>query len=255
MTTAKRVALVTGASTGIGRAEAVALATAGYDVAINYSRSAKEAEKTASECTRAGAATLLLQADVADEASVAAMMQKLAERFGRLDVLCNNAGTSITALARDFEKVSAEEWDRVFAVNVKGVFLVTKHAAPLLRKSDDAHVIMTNSIVGARPGPQPLPYSASKGALWTMTKALAGALGPDGVRVNGVAPGWMEGEWMERMLGDNYAKLMDRRAHQTPLRRCVTAEDVAQAVLSLVTGSKGVTGVILTVDGGFASVT
>ncbi len=255
MSTEKRVALVTGASTGIGRAEAVALATAGYDVAINYSRSAGEAKKTAEQCEAAGAATLLLQGDVADEASVVAMLQKLKERFGRLDVLCNNAGTSITALARDFEKVSAEDWDRVFAVNVKGVFLVTKHAAPLLRRSDDAHVIMTNSIVGSRPGPQPLPYSASKGALWTMTKALAGALGPDGVRVNGVAPGWMEGEWMERMLGDNYGKLMERRAHQTPLRRCVTAADVAAAVMSLVSGSKGVTGVILTVDGGFAAVT
>ena len=163
--------------------------------------------------------------------------------------------TSITALARDFEKVTVEEWDRVFAVNVRGVFLVTKHAAPLLRQSDDAHIINTNSIVGARPGPQPLPYSVSKGALWTMTKALAGALGPDGIRVNGVAPGWMEGEWMERMLGDNYAKLMERRAKQTPLRRCVTADDVAQAVMSLIHGSKGVSGVILTVDGGFAAVT
>jgi 3-oxoacyl-[acyl-carrier protein] reductase len=251
----RRVALVTGASTGIGRAEAVALATAGYDVAVNYSRSKAEAEKTAAACERAGAQVLLVQADVADEASVASMIEAVRKRFGRLDVLCNNAGTSVTALARDFEKVSADDWDRVFAVNVKGVFLVTKHAAPLLRQSDDASIIMTNSIVGARPGPQPLPYSASKGALWTMTKALAGALGPDGIRVNGVAPGWMEGEWMERMLGDNYDKLMERRAKQTPLRRCVTAEDVAEAVMSLVRGSKGVSGVILTVDGGFAAVT
>ncbi len=88
-----------------------------------------------------------------------------------------------------------------------------------------------------------------------MTKALAGALGPDGIRVNGVAPGWMEGEWMERMLGDNYAKLMDRRAKQTPLKRNVTADDVAAAVMSLIQGSTGVSGVILTVDGGFAAVT
>ena len=246
MTTGKRVALVTGASTGIGRAEAVALAKAGYDLAINYSRSADAAKKTAALCESAGAATLLVAADVADETSVKAMIAAIETRFGRLDVLCNNAGTSITTLARDFEKVSVEEWDRVFAVNVKGVFLVTKYAAPLLRRSDDASIINTNSIVGARPSAQPLPYSASKGALWTMTKALAGALGPDGIRVNGVAPGWMEGEWMERMLGDNYEKLMDRRAKQTPLKRCVTADDVADAVMSLIRGSKGVSGVILT---------
>ncbi|HUZ75608.1 MAG TPA: SDR family oxidoreductase [Stellaceae bacterium] len=253
--TDKRVALVTGASTGIGRAEAVALAKAGYDVAINYSRSDAEAKKTAAQCAEAGAATLLARGDVADEASVVAMIDAIRQRFGRLDVLCNNAGTSIVTLARDFEKVTAEEWDRVFAVNVRGVFLVTKHAAPLLRKSDDASIINTNSIVGARPGPQPLPYSASKGALWTMTKALAGALGPDGIRVNGVAPGWMEGEWMERMLGDNYDKLMVRRAKQTPLRRCVNDADVAAAVMSLIEGSKGVSGVIVTVDGGYAAVT
>jgi 3-oxoacyl-[acyl-carrier protein] reductase len=253
--TDKPVALVTGAATGIGRAEAVALAAAGYDVAINYSRSEDAARQTASLSAAKGAATLLVRCDVADEASVAAMIAAIRQRFGRLDVLCNNAGTSIATLARDFEKVTADEWDRVFAVNVRGVFLATKHAAPLLRQSADASVIMTNSIVGARPGPQPLPYSASKGALWTMTKALAGALGPDGIRVNGVAPGWMEGEWMERMLGDNYDTLMERRARQTPLRRCVTDEDVAAAVMSLIQGSKGVSGVILTVDGGFAAVT
>jgi 3-oxoacyl-[acyl-carrier protein] reductase len=255
VTDQRPVALITGSATGIGRAEAVALAKAGYDIVVNYSRSEAEAKKTAQACETAGAATLLVKSDVGDEASVVKMFDAIRARFGRLDVLCNNAGTSVTPLARDFEKVSVEDWDRVFAVNVRGVFLVTKHAAPLLRQSKNAHIINTNSIVGARPGPQPLPYSASKGALWTMTKALAGALGPDGIRVNGVAPGWMEGEWMERMLGDNYQKLMDRRAKQTPLKRCVTAEDVADAVMSLIQGSKGVSGVILTVDGGFASVT
>jgi 3-oxoacyl-[acyl-carrier protein] reductase len=191
VTTGRRAALVTGSASGIGRAEVVALAKAGYDVVINYSRSEAEAKKTEAECKRAGADTLVVQCDVADERSVVKMFDAIKERFGRLDVLCNNAGTSVTPLARDFEKVSVEDWDKVFAVNVRGVFLVTKHAAPLLRQSDDAHIINTNSIVGARPGPQPLPYSASKGALWTMTKALAGALGPDGIRVNGVAPGWM----------------------------------------------------------------
>jgi 3-oxoacyl-[acyl-carrier protein] reductase len=255
VTTGKRVALVTGSASGIGRAEVIALAKAGYDVVINYSRSEAAAKRTEAECKQAGAGTLLVQCDVADEKSVVRMFEAIKLRFARLDVLCNNAGTSVTPLARDFEKLLVEDWDQVFAVNVRGVFLVTKHAAPLLRQSDDAHIINTNSIVGARPGPQPLPYSASKGALWTMTKALAGALGPDGIRVNGVAPGWMEGEWMERMLGDNYGKLMDRRAKQTPLRRCVTAEDVADAVMSLIRGSKGVSGIILTVDGGFSAVT
>ena len=251
----RRVALVTGASTGIGRAEAVALAKAGYDVAINYARSADEAEKTAEACRAAGAETLLVQADVAAEADVIAMIDAIRQKFGRLDVLCNNAGTTTTGLAWQFEQIEVEDWDRVFAVNVRGVFLVTKHAAPLLKASDDACIVNTNSIVGARPGPQALPYSVSKGALWTMTKALAGALGRSGVRVNGVAPGWMEGEWMERMLGDNYDKLMGARAKQTPLQRVVNAEDVAETMISLVDGTKAVNGMIVVVDGGYSSVT
>jgi 3-oxoacyl-[acyl-carrier protein] reductase len=254
-TSEKRVALVTGASTGIGRAEAVALAKAGYNVAINYARSAAEAEKTAALCEEAGAETLLIQADVATEADVIAMIDAIREKFGRLDVLCNNAGTTTEGLAWQFEQIEVEDWDRVFGVNVRGVFLVTKHAAPLLKASDDACIVNTNSIVGARPGPQALPYSVSKGALWTMTKALAGALGRSGVRVNGVAPGWMEGDWMERMLGDNYDNLMGARAKQTPLQRVVNAEDVAETVMTLVDGNKAVSGVIIVVDGGFASVT
>jgi 3-oxoacyl-[acyl-carrier protein] reductase len=255
MSTGRRVALVTGSSSGIGQAEALALARAGYDVVINYSHNADGARETAQACEQAGAQTLVVQCDVGDEPSVIGMFDQLRQRFGRLDVLCNNAGTSIKTLASDFEQVTVEEWDHVMGVNVRGVFLVTKHAAPLLRASDDACVVNTNSVVGARPSAQALPYVASKGALWTMTKSLAGALGPDGIRVNGVAPGWIAGDWMESMLGDNYTGLMERRARQTPLRRVVTAEDVAESVLSLVHGHAGVSGMILVIDGGFTAVT
>jgi 3-oxoacyl-[acyl-carrier protein] reductase len=247
--------LVTGASSGIGRAEALALARAGYDVIVNYSQNVAGAKETASACEAAGAQTLLVQCDVADEPSVEKMFGQIRERFGCLDVLCNNAGTSIKTPAAEFDQVTVEEWDHVMGVNVRGVFLVTKHAAALLRASDDACIINTNSVVGARPSAQALPYAASKGALWTMTKSLAGALGPHGVRVNGVAPGWMQGEWMERMLGDDYQALMERRARQTPLRRVVTPEDVAESVMSLVESNKAVTGAILVVDGGFTAVT
>jgi 3-oxoacyl-[acyl-carrier protein] reductase len=256
----KRVALVTGSSSGIGRAEVLALARAGYNVVINYynpaanSKDEAGAKNTAAECEKAGAETLIHMADVSNEKSVIAMMDAIRQRYGRLDVLCNNAGTSNTASARDFEKTTVEEWDRVFSVNVRGVFLVTKHAAPLLRESDDACIVNTNSFVGARPGPQPLPYSVSKGALWTMTKALAGALGPDKIRVNGVAPGWMEGEWMQRMLGDNYDKLMERRAKMTPLRRNVNPDNVAETALNLIQSNKSVNGVIVVVDCGYGAV-
>jgi 3-oxoacyl-[acyl-carrier protein] reductase len=150
--------------------------------------------------------------------------------------------------------LSLDDWDRVFNVNCRSVFQVTRAAVPLLKEADKPCVINTASIVGLRPGPQPLPYAASKAAVVSLTKLLAGALGPK-IRVNAVAPGWMEGDWMIRMLGDNYDKLMERRAKQTPLGRCCTAEDVAESMIALVDGNYFVTGQIVVVDGGFTSVT
>jgi 3-oxoacyl-[acyl-carrier protein] reductase len=105
-----------------------------------------------------------------------------------------------------------------------------------------------------RPGPQPLAYAASKAAVANLTKTLAGALGP-AIRVNGVAPGWMEGDWMKRTLGENYDGLMARRARYTPLNRCVTADDVAEVMVNLITSNRFVTGEIIIIDGGFASTT
>jgi 3-oxoacyl-[acyl-carrier protein] reductase len=246
-------ALVTGSASGIGRAEALALARAGYDVVINYSQSEAAAKATAADAEAAGARTLVYQCDVADEAQVRGMMAACEQQFGRLDVLCNNAGTTVNVPIKDLDGLSVEAWDRVFAVNVRGLFLVTRAAAPLLKQARGC-VVNTASIVGLRPGPQPLPYSASKAAVVSLTKTLAFALAPE-VRVNAVAPGWMEGEWMERMLGDNYEGLMERRARQTPLKRCATAEDVAEAMLCLVQSMKFVTGEVVVIDGGFTSYT
>jgi 3-oxoacyl-[acyl-carrier protein] reductase len=246
-------ALVTGAATGIGRSAALALARAGYDVAINYSRSEKEAEAVAEEAGRGGVRTLLARCDVTDEAGVRAMLKAVGSTFGRLDVLINNAGTTAPWKPGDLESLSLEDWDRVFAVNVRGLFQVTRAALPMLRASKGC-IVNTASIVGLRPGPQPLPYAASKAAVVNLTKTLAYNLGPD-VRVNAVAPGWMEGDWMQRMLRDKYDDLMARRAKLTPLKRCVTAEDVAQTMMSLIQSNRFVTGEVIVIDGGFSSST
>jgi 3-oxoacyl-[acyl-carrier protein] reductase len=251
---ARRVGLVTGAATGIGRAAVAALARAGFDVAINYSRSEAAARETAAAAEKLGAATLLLRCDVSDDAAVRQMLRSVANRFGRLDVLINNAGTTTEVSPKDFEALTVEEWDRVFAVNVRGVFLVTRAALPLLRKGEQPCIVNTASIVGLRPGPQPLPYAASKAAVVNLTKTLACNLGPE-IRVNAVAPGWMEGDWMQRMLKDKYGELMERRAKLTPLKRCVTADDVAETMLGLVLGNRFVTGEVVVVDGGFSSST
>ncbi|HEV7966066.1 MAG TPA: SDR family oxidoreductase [Candidatus Acidoferrales bacterium] len=253
MTEGKPVALITGAATGIGRAAAIALAEAGYEVAINYSRSEQAARETEALAQAKGAKTLLFQCDVSDDPSVRKMVAAVEREFGRLDALVNNAGTTSNVKPSDFEAMTAEEWDRVFAVNVRGMFQVTRAAAPLLKIARGS-VVNTASIVGLRPGPQPLPYAASKAAVVSLTKLLALNLAPD-VRVNAVAPGWMEGDWMKRMLADRYDDLMARRAKSTPLRRCATSDDVAEVIVNLITSNRFVCGEIIVIDGGFAATT
>jgi len=248
-----KAALVTGAASGIGRAAALALAQAGYDVAINYSSSEKAARETAAAAEKLGVRTLVLRCDVSDEAGVRAMLKAVEEKFGRLDVLVNNAGTTAPWKMRDLESLSLEDWDRVFAVNVRGLFQVTRAAVPLLKASKGC-IVNTASIVGLRPGPQPLPYAASKAAVVNLIKTLAWNLGPE-IRVNAVAPGWMEGDWMQRMLKDKYEDLMGKRAKATPLKRVVTAEDVAETMMSLVQSNRFVTGEVIVIDGGFTSST
>ena len=146
------------------------------------------------------------------------------------------------------------DWDRVFAVNVRGLFQVTRACVPLLRAAPHPAIVNSASIVGLRPGPQPYPYAASKAAVISLTKTLAGALCPQ-IRVNAVAPGWMEGEWMQARLGENYDRLMQRRARMTPLGRCVTAADVAATIVSLLTSNPFVTGEVVVVDGGYSATT
>jgi 3-oxoacyl-[acyl-carrier protein] reductase len=254
MNTARKKALVTGGGTGIGRSAVLALARAGFDVAINYASSAQAAQEVAAEAQALGAQTMLLQCDVSDDTAVRAMLQQIGAAWGHLDGLINNAGTTATWKVKDLESLDMAEWDRTFAVNVRGNFQVTRAAVPLLKKGSEPAVVFTASIVGLRPGPQPLPYSASKAAIVSMTKMLAWNLGPD-IRVNAVAPGWMEGEWMERMLGDKYDTLMGARAKATPLKRCVTADDVAEVMLNLLTANRFVTGEVVVIDGGFTAST
>ncbi len=246
-------ALVTGGGTGIGRAAVLALAQAGYDVAVNYSRSADAAKATAKEAEAKGAKAIVIQADVADDASVRRMLAEVEKSFGRLDALVNNAGTTMETEPKDFEGVDVDQWKKVFDTNVLGTFLVTRAATPMLKKAKGA-IVNTCSIAGLRPGPQPLAYAASKAAVANLVRTLAGALGPE-IRVNGVAPGWMEGDWMKRTLAENYEGLMARRARYTPLQRNVTAEDVAETMVNLIVSNHFVTGEIIIIDGGFANST
>ena len=249
----RKVALVTGGATGIGKSAVLALARAGYDVVVNYNSSEAAARATAREAEKLGVKALLAKCDVSDEAGVRSMLDSVKKTFGRLDVLINNAGTTASWKMKDLDSLSLEEWDRVFAVNVRGLFQVTRAAVPLLRLNKGC-IVNTASIVGLRPGPQPPPYAASKAAVVNLTKTLAWNLGPE-IRVNAVAPGWMEGDWMKRMLQDKYEDLMGKRARATPLKRVVTADDVAQTMMSLIESNRFVTGEVIVIDGGYTSST
>jgi len=254
VTSARRVALVTGAGRGIGRSAALELARHGYDVVVNYSRSKEAAQAVAGEVEKLGRRSLLVQADVADEAEVVAMVAEVKGELGRLDALVNNAGTTVPTPPSDLAGLDMSEWDRIFAVNVRGMFQVARACVTLLNESDSAAIVNLASIAGLRPGPQPFPYAASKAAVANLTRTLAGALGPR-IRVNAVAPGWMVGEWMEHALGDNYQRLMDRRASLTPLKRCVTPDEVAITIVNLITSNPMVNGEVVVIDGGFSATT
>src|SRR5258707_6318482 len=167
----KRSALVTGAASGIGRAAVLALARAGYDVAINYSKSEREAKAVAGEAGRSGVRAILCPCDVADEALVRAMLKTVGDQFGRLDVLINNAGTTAAWKPKDLESISLEDWDRGFAVNGRGLFQEARTAVPLLRVSKGC-IDNTASIVGQRPGPHTLPYEAIKAAMVNLNKPI-----------------------------------------------------------------------------------
>ena len=211
-------AIVTGGGTGVGRATALQLARLGCSVLVNYSRSDQDAEKTAAEAAALGVKAIACRADVADDAAVRAMTDTARKEFGRLDVLVNNAGTTTFVNHADLEKVTEE------IVNVASV----------------AGVAATGSSI---------PYCASKAAVNNMTIALARVLAPE-VRVNAIAPGAISGRWLKEGLGEAYDQVMSGIASQVPLKATCTPEDVADAIVGLITGSDLVTGQVLVCDGG-----
>ena len=246
-----RAAIVTGSATGIGRSTALELARRGCNVVINYTRSEAEAQETVRDVEAAGAAALLCRCNVSEDAEVRRMVAACAEKFGRLDVLVNAAGVSHFSPPEDLEAITEDVWNRIFRVNVHGTFLTTRAAAPLLKRSGRGAVVNVSSIAGVRPAAQAIPYAASKAAVVNMTVSLARILAPE-VRVNAVAPGWIRGRWMQAALGDQYDRLMERRAQRTPLGRVATPEDVAQTIVSLIEANDFVTGQVVVIDGGYS---
>ncbi len=243
------VAIVTGGGTGIGRAVSEALARAGARaVVVNYSRSRADAEATAETLTRLGCEGVAYQASVADESKVKAMVGETLGRFGRLDVLVNNAGTTRFIAHADLDAVTDEVWDEIISVNLKGTFYCSRAAAPALKQARGA-IVNIASVAGARAAGSSIPYGVSKAAVLQLTRNLAVALAPD-VRVNAVAPGLVATRWFREPFGDQAASEQESRvAASTPLREVATAEHVAQTVMAFL-GTDLVTGEFVLVDGG-----
>ena len=243
------VAIVTGGGTGVGRAVSEALARAGAGaVVVNYSRSREDAEATAAALRELGAEGVPHQASVADEVAVRAMVAETVSRFGRLDVLVNNAGTTQFVPHADLDGLTEEVWDEILGVNLKGTFYCARAAAPALRTARGAIVSVT-SIAGLRASGSSIAYGVSKAGVIQLTRNLALALAPE-VRVNAVAPGLISTRWFRVRFGEDAAASQEERtAATTPLGRVATAEDVAQAVMGFI-GADMVTGECLVVDGG-----
>ncbi|MBO8174893.1 MAG: 3-oxoacyl-ACP reductase FabG [Thermococcus sp.] len=232
----EKVALVTGASRGIGRAIAVALAQKGVNVVINYAHNEEEARRTEELCKTYGVETLVVKADVSKREEVKAMVEKIIEKFGRIDILINNAG--ILGKAMKPMEITDEEWDRVLDVNLKGAFIVTQEVLKYMKRGK---IVNIASIAGKDGGTVGAHYAASKGGLIALTFNLARHLAPD-ILVNAVAPGPVDTELITPEIKEKLRKLSLTGEIAKP-------EDVAHAVIFLLENDH-ITGELIDVNGG-----
>lgn len=244
-----KCAIVTGSAVGVGRATAIELARRGANVVVNYSRSETEAKETAAEIERLGAKALVVQADVSDDAQVRSMVRRARDTFGPVQVLVNNAATTSFVNFADLEGLTEDMWDRILAVNLKGPFFCCRAVAASMKEAGAGAIVNIASVAGIRAVGSSIAYAASKAGVINLTVALARVLAPQ-VRVNCVAPGFIDTRWLREGLGELYEPAKQHTAGQTPLGRVATPQDVAQTVLSLITGADFITGQTIVVDGG-----
>jgi 3-oxoacyl-[acyl-carrier protein] reductase len=239
-----QVALVTGAARGIGRATATALAQAGASVAINYQRSREAAEELANSLCAAGVKLAPVQGDVSDPAQAATVVEMAQEELGPVTILVNNAGITRDGL---LARMSEEDFDAVISTSLRGAFLMSRAVARGMMKARGGNIINISSVIGRRGNAGQANYAAAKAGLIGLTKSLARELGPRGVRVNAVAPGYI--------VTDMTAELADAHKEQilgnTPLGRLGTPEEVAGVIAFLVSPAAAyITGTVIPVDGG-----
>ncbi len=242
----KKLALITGGSRGIGRAVCVRLAKAGYDIAFTYSRGAEAAQETLKLCDAEGATARAYQADVTDSAACTALVKQVAEEFGHIDVLVNNAGVTRDGLIM---RMSDEDFDVVMNTNARGAFYMMREVSRLMMRARSGHIVNISSVVGVMGNAGQVNYAASKAAVIGMTKSLARELAGRHVNVNAVAPGFIKTDMT--MVMDE--KIRESILKTIPFGDMGTAEDVANMVAFLSgDDSRYITGQVFCVDGGMA---
>ena len=246
----RKVCVVTGSSSGIGAATVRLYAGHGWDVVVNYSRDMAPAEAIADECRALGVDALVVKADVSSDADCRRLASEVESRFGRVDVLVNNAGTTKFVALKDLDGLEADDFQRIYSVNVIGPYQMSRALVPLLKRNPVTGIVNVSSIAGLMGTGSSIAYMASKGALNAMTVGLARALGPD-IRVNAIAPGLVETPWLKNGLGaERYAQTVQSYKARAALDAVMSPEDVADAAWWLGAGAAKTTGEVLLLDAG-----
>ena len=250
-----KVAIITGGSRGVGAATARLLASKGWNITITCTSSMDDAENVVKECEKLGVEAIAITADVSEDNSCVQTAQETVEKWGRIDALVNNAGTTKFVFNHaDLDGLDAEDFLHIYKVNVVGPFQMVRACKEMLLNSDNPSVVNISSIAGIKGLGSSLAYASSKGALNTMTKSMARNLGP--IRVNAICPGFIQGDWLRNGMGDDlYNAALENLTNNTPLKLTVTPEQVAEGIYSFIGINKVVTGETMLMDGGHHLIT
>ena len=245
-----KVAIITGGSRGVGAATAKLLASKGWNVTITCTSSMDDANNVLKECEEFGTEAMAIAADVSEDISCRKTVEETIKKWGRIDALVNNAGTTKFVFNHaDLDGLDAEDFLHIYKVNVVGPFQMVRACKDMLLKSDNPSVVNISSIAGIKGIGSCMAYASSKGALNTMTKSMARILGP--IRVNAICPGFIQGEWLRKGMGDDlYNAAKNNLTSSTPLGLTVTPEQVADGIYNFIDISTVVTGETMLMDGG-----
>ncbi len=250
-----KVAIITGGSRGVGAATARLLASKGWNITITCTSSMDDAENVVKECEKLGVEAIAITADVSEDNSCVQTAQETIEKWGRIDTLVNNAGTTKFVFNHaDLDGLDAEDFLHIYKVNVVGPFQMVRACKEMLLNSENPSVVNISSIAGIKGLGSSLAYASSKGALNTMTKSMARNLGP--IRVNAICPGFIQGDWLRNGMGDDlYNAALENLTNNTPLKLTVTPEQVAEGIYSFIDINTVVTGETMLMDGGHHLIT